>query len=594
MNQKKCAVVLGKSGRYVIVCAVLAVGVFVSGLVAPKTYASAAAAITLPFSYDFHVNGTLNEAKSMTDSSSPYWWMASGAQLVISNGVGSTLAGNLQTSSPWYTYYSASSPVLTDNGLHPQNVFQMFFRNSIANPSAQLYVKRNSDNVSNLQNSHAYNGESLFARYVDGNNYYFGGIRADGGAVIKKRTNGVNQTLAFNKIFSGTYNSLTSPDLIPNGEWIGLKLVVASDTANNPKILLYMDEGKTGVWKLAAQAIDDPVKYGSPISSSGLVGIKSDFADAQFDSFVLQNANAATSSTTSTPTSTPTSAPTSTTTVSANYDSVIAGDSPVLYLAMNSSATGSELDKSGHGNNGSYNGGTPLAATMPNGDKAADFNGSTEYLTVPSSAALSIPTTHQLTWEAWIRPDTLQFVNASGDGYIDWMGKCQDYSPTCEWESRMYSSVNAEGRPNRLSAYVFNSSAGLGSAADWQPNANLLQVGQWLHIVGEYQTLSTPSGCSSAYPGSINIWVNGVKWSMANHMPTGCMSQYSIIPKASNSPLNIGTMAMDTWFAGAIGKVAVYNYLLTDTQIQNHFHAMTGGAPTGSCSNTCTIAVPTQ
>ena len=42
------------------------------------------------------------------------------------------------------------------------------------------------------------------------------------------------------------------------------------------------------------------------------------------------------------------------------------------------------------------------------------------------------------------------------------MGKCQDYSPTCEWESRMYTTTNTENRPNRISAYVFNPTANLG------------------------------------------------------------------------------------------------------------------------------------
>ena len=41
------------------------------------------------------------------------------------------------------------------------------------------------------------------------------------------------------------------------------------------------------------------------------------------------------------------------------------------------------------------------------------------------------------------------------------------------------------------------------------------------------------------------------------------MSQYNVVPAANGSPLNIGTMAMDAWFPGAIGKVAIYDKLLT-------------------------------
>jgi hypothetical protein len=46
-------------------------------------------------------------------------------------------------------------------------------------------------------------------------------------------------------------------------------------------------------------------------------------------------------------------------------------------------------------------------------------------------------------------------------------------------------------------------------------------------------------------------------------------------------------MATDSWFAGAVGKVALYDALLSDAQIAAHFEAMTGRAPSGSCGDTC-------
>jgi Concanavalin A-like lectin/glucanases superfamily len=291
-----------------------------------------------------------------------------------------------------------------------------------------------------------------------------------------------------------------------------------------------------------------------------------------------------------TPTRTTTPQPTPTPRPRSNYDAAVLADRPDLFLAMDEFSSGSESDLSGHEINGRYQGGTPGSATLPNGDLAADFNGSSQFLTVPSSASLSIPTTDELTWEAWIRPDTLQFPHSTG-GYVDWMGKCANYSPTCEWEARIYNATNPQNRYDRMSAYVFNNTAGLGSGADWQPNQNELQAGQWLYVVGEYQTLTTASGCSG--PGSINIWVNGVKWDAAAHHPTGCLSQFGVSPTAGNSPLNIGTMARDSWFEGAIGKVAIYNYLLSPAQIAAHYQAMTGAQPSGSCANTCTIPAPT-
>jgi hypothetical protein len=271
-----------------------------------------------------------------------------------------------------------------------------------------------------------------------------------------------------------------------------------------------------------------------------------------------------------------------------NYDQAIVADGPVAYWAMNK-LSGNEPDLTGNNHTGAYHFGA-TAAAMPNGDTAADFDGTKQYVSVPSSAVFSIPTTGNLTWEAWIRPDVLQFPNASS-GYVDWMGKCQDYAPTCEWEARMYSTTNSENRCNRLSAYVFNPSAGLGSAADWQPTCGLIRAAAWYHVVAEYTTVSQPPDCQNAtmYPGAIDIWVNGVQWNHASHGQTGCMSQYNVVPAANSSPLNIGTMATDAWFPGAIGKVAIYDKLLTLAQVTAHYRAMTGATPTGSCANTCSF-----
>ena len=270
------------------------------------------------------------------------------------------------------------------------------------------------------------------------------------------------------------------------------------------------------------------------------------------------------------------------------YDQTVLCDQPVAYWAMKASGA-TEPDLIGS-SAGTYKGTAPTTATLPNGDPAAHFDGVAGYLTIPSSPLLSVPTAHSLTWEAWINADTLQFPHSS-DGYVDWMGKCADYGPTCEWEARMYSTTNSESRPNRMSVYIFNSSAGLGSAADWQPVDNLIKASSWYHVVGEYTTLSAPSDCqnTSTYPGSINVWVNGVEWDHAQHGQTGCMSQYNVIPTANNSPLNIGTMAQDTWFPGAVGKVAIYDKLLTQAQITAHYTAMAGHAPTGSCAATCSF-----
>ena len=264
-----------------------------------------------------------------------------------------------------------------------------------------------------------------------------------------------------------------------------------------------------------------------------------------------------------------------------SYNQLVLSDGPVLFLGMN--GTGTETDLTGNGLTGTYRGEQPPKVALPNGARAADFNGSSEYLTVRSDPRLSITRTGKLTWEGWIRPDVLNFLHTTGGtAYVDWMGRCQVYAPSCQWEARMYNKDTS--RPSRLSAYVFNPSAGLGSAADWQSaGTSQIRAGRWYYVVGEYQTLTQPRRCDGPQVGSINIWVNGVKWDQAAHGQTGCMSQYGATPRAGDSPLNIGTMAFDSWFKGAVGKVAVYDKLLTPAQIAAHYQAMTGRPPSGTC-----------
>lgn len=554
--------------------ALLAITATVAALGASAVGANAAS-FGSSFLYAFSDPGVLVEAPSAAQSTSPYFWLKSGAELVIENGRGATIQGTLDSANPWSKTYASRMTVQSDNGAHPQNAFFMLTRATAQNVVAQAYFDRTADNFDIAGNRRPYNHEAVIARYQDDNNYYFASVRADGDIDIKKKVNGAFVTLGEAKLFPGAWNASTNPDLIPLNRWVGLKLSV-TDTSAGPKLELYTDVGWTNTWTLALSATD----ASNAIASAGAVGIESNYGDVIFDNFLVQDKGAAAP--------TPAPAPAPQPTVSSSYDSVVLADNPVMYLGMSSPQSGAEKDLSGHGLSGTYHG-TPTAVALPNGDKAADFNGTSQYLSVPSNAALSIPTTGELTWEGWVRADTLSFLKASSDGYVDWMGKCQNYSPTCEWEARMYGSATLEGRPARLSAYVFNPGAGLGSAADWQPSAGQIAAGQWVHVVAEYQTHTTPSSCPSGTSGTINIWVDGVEQSFASHAPTGCMSQFQISPKANNSPLTIGTMAFDTWFKGAVGKVAVYNHLLTPAQINAHFKAMTGTTPAGSCGQTCTL-----
>ncbi len=240
----------------------------------------------------------------------------------------------------------------------------------------------------------------------------------------------------------------------------------------------------------------------------------------------------------------------------AEYNDVILADKPVMFLGMDTPGS-AQSDLSGNGNSGSYVGGTPGSAALPNGDKAADFNGSSQYLTVPASPALSVPTSKALTIESWIRPDVLNFSHTENEGFVYWLGKGnpgQGY----EYANRMYSYANTAGRPNRISDYQWNASGGLGSGAYFQEPVT---AGQWIYVV---DTIDMSKG-------TIAIYKNGV---LKGTVP---LSQYNVTPATTQSPFNVGTRNNNSYFQGAVGKVAVYNRILTSAQIAAHYSAMMNG-----------------
>ncbi len=85
---------------------------------------------------------------------------------------------------------------------------------------------------------------------------------------------------------------------------------------------------------------------------------------------------------------------------------------------------------------------------------------------------------------------------------------------------------------------------------------------------------------------TISIYKNGV---LRGTVP---LSQYSVTPGTTNAPFNVGTRDNNSYFQGAIGKVAVYNYVLSGAQIANHYAAMTLGSSSPSSPSTPVAPTP--
>jgi hypothetical protein len=239
-----------------------------------------------------------------------------------------------------------------------------------------------------------------------------------------------------------------------------------------------------------------------------------------------------------------------------SYDMTVLTDSPVAYWPL---APSNPYDYSGHNLSGVFNN-SPSATTMPNNDTVTVFNGINQYFTINDNDYLEIVRTGILTIEAWFRPDTLQFAYEEGSGYVWWMGKGATNQQS--WAARMYSYNNTEGRFNRISGYAFNLTGGLGAGSYFQDNVT---VGQWILYTLTINTVNV----SSTYPtGYTKIFKNGIQRDQDS------LAGYSTVPQNGTAPMRIGTRQLESFFQGAIGKVAVFDYELNPNQIQTHFNCM--------------------
>lgn len=252
--------------------------------------ASIIATVKSPFLYTFAVDGILKEVGGMNETTSPYWWLNSGGKLILAEGLGKTVQGELPVTDKWRLAYLKANPLDTDNGYHPQNIFRLVTRSKWQNFTQEGYFLITKDNLSDSPNRNASNGLLFFNRYQDGQNLYYTGIRVDGYAVIKKKIRGVYYTMDYKPFISvgSYYNRETNPSFLPKNTWIGLKSEIKTNPDGTVAIKLYVDLNKTGKWVLAAGAVDNGKSFGGAvINSEGYAGIRTDFMDVWFDDYRL-------------------------------------------------------------------------------------------------------------------------------------------------------------------------------------------------------------------------------------------------------------------------------------------------------------------
>ena len=264
------------------------------------------------FETSFSSSGTVEETGSMLASGSSDWWVNSGGRLIL-GGTGKTVQGSLPSSDPWRLAYAVANPLDTDNGYHPQNIFRLVTRDRWKNFTQEASFRINELNLSESPNRAEHNGILFFNRYQSGDTLYYAGIRVDGAAVIKKKKAGIYTTLAYAKVYPGTYNRTSMPNLLPVDRWIGLRSEVEDVVGGGVSIQLSLSDSTRGPgWMPILEAIDTGAAGGA-ITSEGFAGIRTDFMDVEFDDYAAYPLSAPPPTATPTvPAPTPTPEPTPT------------------------------------------------------------------------------------------------------------------------------------------------------------------------------------------------------------------------------------------------------------------------------------------
>jgi hypothetical protein len=267
---------------------VVLISILPSDLPGRKSGQHAAVSVVSPFIYSFNAPGILNEASSMSLSTSPYWWLNSGGQFVITGDSGSTMRGEAPLWNYWRLLYALTNPIDTDLGAHPQNVFRLVSRSTWEDVRMEAQFKILKDNWSTSPNRNASNGLLLMNRYVNDDTVYYAGIRVDGLAVIKKKYDGVYYTMAQKQEFAGTYAVGERISMLPHQIWIGLRSETITNTDGSVSVKLYMQK-EGGTWKKLLEARDSGAYGGTPpIIAPGFVGMRTDFMDVAFDNVRME------------------------------------------------------------------------------------------------------------------------------------------------------------------------------------------------------------------------------------------------------------------------------------------------------------------
>jgi hypothetical protein len=224
-------------------------------------------------------------------------------------------------------------------------------------------------------------------------------------------------------------------------------------------------------------------------------------------------------------------------------EGVICPPGIISYWKLDETTTGSYADFVG------TNAGTSSIAPTPATGRvggAQQFNGSTTVINIGANSVFDFDANEPFTLEAWINHPTVSVPLP----YREVIVGRRDPSTSL----RLYIGIETDGKP------LINLTSTGGTNATVKAGRSVLD-GRWHHIVGTRD----PS------TGNTIIYLDGVRVGTGNKpFPTGFTS--------ATAPVQIGWLVNNNYgFQGRIDEVAIYNTVLPEAEIAEHYTSGLGG-----------------
>ena len=234
---------------------------------------------------------------------------------------------------------------------------------------------------------------------------------------------------------------------------------------------------------------------------------------------------------------------------SSAYSNAVSGDSPVGYWRLGEKSGATAGDSAG-ANPGAYRNGAllgqPSLLAGDSANSAVRFDGTNDYVNIPSSSSLS--PTARVSVEAWIKPAALP----SAGNFASVASKPESYSIQFNGP-RLEFTIMQSGTRRRL-----------------QAPAGTVAVGQTYHVVGTYDGATQ------------RLYVNGTQ--VASASLTGAIT-------TNSNELDIGSWNEGSEdFNGTIDEVAVYNSTLPAARVLAHYQAGSPATQLAAFRGTSTLS----